>query len=191
VRRAAAVVSAVAVSAAPAAPALASGIAPPPLAAAARLQGVFGMNGTIRQAVGIPGERPGETVQRLWTFTPLCQTGACAAIQLVRPRVGGADRVLLRRRGPGLYAGVGTFLAPARCHGVSYRKGMLVPFTLSVQITGFNLLGPLVQATQVHATYHSRRRINLTRCVAAPSHDSAAYDGALVTVGATRKVPRT
>jgi hypothetical protein len=181
--------AAVSVAAAPAA--LAAGLSPPPLLAAARLQGVFAINGTITRAVGIPDERRGQAVQRLWTFTALCQTGACAAVQLDRPREGGADRILLKRRGPGLYKGVGSFIAPASCHGVSYRKGMLVPFTMSVRITAFGVLGPLVQATRVRATYRSRKRINLTRCVAAPSSDAAGYGGALVAVGATRRVPST
>jgi hypothetical protein len=172
-------------------PAVAAGISPPPLVAAARLQGVFAMTGTITRAVGVPDESPGQSVQRLWTFTPLCQIGACAAVQLMRPREGGVDRVLLLRRSPGLYVGVGSFIAPARCHGVTYRKGMLVPFSISVQITGFGAVGPLVQATQLHAAYNNRKRINLTRCVAAPSYDAAVYGGAVVAVGTTRKVRRT
>lgn len=183
--------AAVAVSVAAAPPALGAGLAPPPLLAAARLQGVFAMNGTITRAVGVPDERRGQAVQRLWNFTALCQTGACAAVQLLRPHEGGADRILLKRRGPGLYKGVGSFIAPASCRGVSYRKGMLVPFTISVRITAFGVLGPLVQVTRLRATYTNRKRINLTRCVAAPSSDAADYGGGLVAVGATRRVPRT
>ena len=49
-----------------------------------------------------------------------------------------------------------------------------MPFTITVQITAFGVLGPLVQATQLRATYRNRKRINLTRCVAAPSYDAAA-----------------
>jgi hypothetical protein len=173
------------------APAVAAALGPPPPVAAARLQGVFGMNGIITKAVGVPDEHPGQPVQRLWTFTPLCQTGACAAVQLVRPREGGADRILLRRQGPGRYQGAGRFTAAASCHGVSYRKGMVVPFTITVQITGFTVAGTLLQASQLRATYRNPKRINLTRCVAAPSHDAAVYAGSLVVAGATRRVPRT
>jgi hypothetical protein len=161
----------------------AAGAPPPPLVAAARLQGVWGLNGLVTKAVGVPGERAGQTFTRLWRFTPLCQAGACTAILLQRPRVGGGDRILLQRRGAGFYTGVGTFVAPLRCQGRTFSRGALVPFTISVQITAAGQLGTLVQATQLHATYRNRKRINLTRCVPAPSYDSAGYGGALISVG--------
>jgi hypothetical protein len=153
-----------------------------PLIDAARLQGVYAMNGTITKAVGVPGERAGQAVQRTWTFTPQCDTGACTSILLDRPRQGGSDQVVLQSQGGGYYTGEGSFAAPVRCHGRTYRHGIVVPFTISVQITAAGQIGSLVQATQLQATYRNRKRINQTRCVAAPSYDSAGYGGALVSV---------
>jgi hypothetical protein len=153
-------------------------VTPSPLLAAARLSGPFVMTGTVTKAVGVPQERPGDIVRRTWTFIPLCETGACANIELLRARAGGTDRVLLQRRGPALYSGVGTFLAPTHCHGRSYRKGALVPFTLTVRIVVAAPLPTGVQATGVAAVYRNRKRINLTKCFAAPSYDSARYLGA-------------
>ncbi|HEY3726061.1 MAG TPA: hypothetical protein VGL51_02735 [Solirubrobacteraceae bacterium] len=163
----------------------------PPLIAAARLSGSFVMSGTVTRAVGVPGERAGQTVLRTWSFVPLCEAGGCAAVQLARARPGGTDQVLLQRQGPGFYTGVGSFLAPSRCHGIVYRRGALVPFTISVRVTAAAPVGALVQATQVRATYRNRKRINLTKCFAAPSYDSASYLGAPLAAGAIRTVART
>jgi hypothetical protein len=151
--------------------------------AAARLEGKYSMSGVITKAVGVPGERAGQPLQRLWKFTPQCEEGACAVIQLRRERVSGVDKIRLESRGGGRYTGVGTFTAPQRCHGRTYRRGARVPFTISVQIIAAGEFGPLVQATQILATYRNRKRINLTRCVPAPSYDSASYGGVHIPVG--------
>jgi hypothetical protein len=172
---------------APAAPA-----APvPPLIAAAHLSGSFAMTGTVTRAVGVPGEHAGQTVLRLWSFLPLCEAGGCEAVLLARARAGGTDHLLLQRRSPGFYTGVGSFLAPSRCHGSTYRRGVLVPFTISVQITAAAPVDLEVQATEVRATYRNRRRINLTPCFAAPSYEAAGYLGAPLAAGAIRTVART
>jgi hypothetical protein len=162
----------------------------PPLIAAARLSGSFAMGGTVTRAVGVPGEHAGQTVLRLWSFVPLCEAGGCESVRLARTRPGGTDRLLLARQSPGFYTGVGSFLAPSRCRGTIYRRGALVPFTISVRITAAAPVGLEVQATQVRATYRNRRRINLTPCFAAPSYDSASYLGAPLAAGAIRTVAR-
>jgi hypothetical protein len=160
--------------------AAAGAVAPSPLLAAARLSGTFVMTGAVTKAVGVPGERAGDTIHRTWAFLPLCASGPCTAVELVRSRQGGTDRVLLHQRGPAFYTGVGTFLAPTRCHGVRYRKGVLVPFTISLRVVTAAALGSAVQATGVSAFYRNRKRLNLTKCFAAPSYDSARYLGALL-----------
>jgi hypothetical protein len=173
-----------------AAPVPGAAAADPPLAQA-RLGGVWGMQGEVTKAVGIPGERPGETVSRTWTFTPLCPIGQCPTVALQRNRSGGADSLVLTLRSPGFYKGSGSFYSPVRCHGVSYRKGERVPFTISVRIIAAVATSAAVDATRVTATYRNRQRIGLTRCVSPPSYDSAGYAGAPSPVPAIRRVART
>jgi hypothetical protein len=175
-----AAVSAVMLVAAAASASVPMASAQSPLIDGARLQGTYGMNGLVTEAVGVPGEQAGQAVQRLWKFSPQCQK--CTAILLTRQRQSGADHVWLQPHGNGYYTGVGTFTAPVRCHGRTYPRGVLVPFTISVQITAAGQIGSLVQATQLHATYTNHKRINRTRCVPAPSYDSASYSGALISV---------
>jgi hypothetical protein len=162
-----------------AAPATAAAIpAPPP--ATARLQGAFELAGRVTVADNVPGERVGDLVDRIWTFTSACPTGPCAAVGLVRPRASADDALVLRRRGPARYVGGGSFFAPLRCAGRVYPDGEQVPFTITVEITRAVIFGPAVVATRVSATYVNRRRINLTPCVAALGHDAASYHGHVI-----------
>jgi hypothetical protein len=151
--------------------------AQPPLTDTARLLGQFQMVGRVTVAKHILGEHRGETVVRTWTFTPLCQTGPCASVRLVRQRAGGTDTLVLRETSPGSYAGHGLFYAPLRCGRRIYRSGETVPFTITLQVTvAATVLGVPI-ATGVAATYEDKKRLNLTRCVAVPGHDAAAYLG--------------
>lgn len=154
--------------------------AQPPLADTARLQGQFRLTGHVTAAVGVRGERVGQTVLRTWTFVPTCLVGPCQTLALVRQRAAGTDRLLLGLVAADYYSGTGSFYVPVRCHGRVQRRGMLVPFTITAQITSA-VLGSegIPVATEIHATYTNRTRINRTRCVAAPAHDAAAYDGSL------------
>jgi hypothetical protein len=172
-------------------PAAAATAPPDPLAAQARLGGAWAMLGQVTRAVGIPGERRGETVSRTWTFTPLCPVGQCPTVALQRNRSAGTDSLVLTRRSPGYYMGTGSFYAPVRCHRVSYRKGQLVPFTITVRITAAVAAGAAVDATRVTATYRNRKRIGLTRCVSPPSYDSASYVGGPAPTSAIRRLART
>lgn len=166
--------------------------APPnPLLAQARLGGVWAMLGRVTKAVGVPGEHRGETVSRAWTFTPLCPFGQCRTIALQRNRQGGTDSLILTLRRAGYYTGTSFFYAPVRCHRRSWRKGELVPFTITVRITAAVATSAAVDATRITATYRNRKRIGLTRCVAAPSYDSARYVGGPAPAPAIRSVAST
>jgi hypothetical protein len=149
-----------------------------PLADTARLQGQFHLRGHVTAAVGVRGERVGQTILRTWTFVPTCSVGPCQTLALVRERAAGTDRMLLALVAADYYSGTASFYAPLRCHGRVQRRGALVPFTVTARITNAVLGGDGIPvATEIHATYTSRSRINRTRCVAAPAHDAAAYDG--------------
>jgi hypothetical protein len=162
-----------------AAPATASAIPSPP-PATARLQGAFELAGRVTVADNVPGERAGDVVDRIWTFTSACPTGPCAAVGLVRPRALAADVLVLHRLGPARYVGGGSFFAPLRCAGRVYPNGEKVLFTITVEITGAVIFGPAVVATRVSATYVNSRRINRTPCVVALGHDAASYHGHVI-----------
>jgi len=172
-------------------PGIASAVTPLPVLDAARLQGVFVVSGVVTQAVGVPGEHRGEPVTRTWALLPACPVGACATIGLVRTRAAGQDELLLHRRGPGLYSGDGTFVAPVRCAGRLYQQGEGATFTITIQITAAVAQGAAVPATGFSAAYRNRARIGLTRCFSAPSYDSARYVGAPAAAGAIRSVAST
>ena len=148
-----------------------------PLTDAARLGGQFQMTGRVTVARFIPGEQVGQQVQRTWTFTPLCPSGQCQQLTLARQRAGGVDTLTLQRKSPGRYAGSGRFYAPARCGSRTNPRGVSVPFSVTVQITGAAVVGGVPVATAIHATYVNPRRVNLTRCVLVAGHDAAVYDG--------------
>ena len=153
---------------------------PPPTPANARLQGQFNLTGLVTVAENVRGERPGQTVTRTWTFTPTCATGVCSTIALVRSRAAGSDRLVLGLRGPGYYVGTGRFFAPLRCGRRTWRRGSVVPFTISVEVTAAALAGSEIVATHIRATYTNRSRSNRTPCVAVLGHDAAVYTGLFV-----------
>ncbi len=153
---------------------------PPPPVSAARLQGQFQLAGRVTVAFDVRGERRGERVLRTWTFTPMCPTGPCPAVTLVRSRARGTDTLLLHRTAPARYAGRGSFLAPLRCAGRTYPKGEKVPFTITVRITAAAVSNGIVVATRVRASYANHKRVNLTPCVAVLGHDGAQYHGHLI-----------
>jgi hypothetical protein len=140
------------------------------------------MLGRVTVAKNIRGERRGQTATRVWTFTSVCAAGECPTVKLVRQRAGGIDRLTLRRRSAGYYTGKGLFYAPLRCASKDVRKGESVPFTITVRITGAELITGIDTASALHATYTNPSRRNVTRCVAIPGHDAAVYDGTLLTL---------
>jgi hypothetical protein len=147
----------------------------------ARLQGQFLLAGRVAVAAHVPGEHVGQVVSRTWSFTPGCPAGPCATVTLVRTRASGVDTVTLYRRGPGYYAGSGSFFAPLRCAGRTYPNGAAVPFTITVRVTR-TLPAPWpLLASRVSATYVNRSRQNLTPCVAVLGHDAATYHGYVLT----------
>jgi 3-mercaptopyruvate sulfurtransferase SseA len=118
-------------------------------------------------------------VLRSWTFTPLCASGGCEQVELVRQRQRGTDAIILDLRAPDNYVGQGRFFAPLRCGGRRHARGESVPFAIAVQITNARISAGQAVATQLQATYINPRRVNRTRCVAIPGHDAAAYAGTL------------
>jgi hypothetical protein len=140
------------------------------------------MAGRVTVAKDIKGERRGQRAERAWRFTSACASGPCPAVALVRRRSGGIDRLTLSLRSPGHYTGTGMFYAPLRCGGHRYNRGESVPFTITVTITGAQIVNGIDIATQVNATYTNRTRKNRTRCVALPGHDAAVYIGLLLTL---------
>ena len=149
-----------------------------PASTQARLEGTFELTGRVTVAHHIRGEHIGEFVNRTWMFTPLCATGACAQIRLVRGRATGTDALILTQTAPGHYAGAGRFFAPLKCAGKVYAAGVEVPFRINVQITVTTTAtdGTTV-ASAISATYVNKSRLNLTRCVIVLGHDSARYSG--------------
>jgi hypothetical protein len=179
----------------PGAPAAAAPV-PPALLAAARLQGYWTASGVVTKAVNVPGEHRGDLVTRTWAFVPVCPNGACPTVGLVRQRATGYDDIVLHSVQPGVFVGTGSFYAPARCGATLFRKGELVPYTITVTITGVaQQPDGSVLATTFAATYRNARRFGLTRCYSAPSYDSASYVGAPSTpppsAGAIRRERRT
>jgi hypothetical protein len=144
------------------------------------LTGQFTLAGRVTVAKNIKGERVGEQFGRTWTFTPQCPGAACTTVKLVRPRAGGSDTVLLHKTAPGDYAGSGSFYAPLRCAGRTYRRGEFVPFKITVTVTAAAARSNLEFATRISATYTNRYRKNLTACVQIPGHDAASYHGHLL-----------
>jgi hypothetical protein len=150
-----------------------------PLADTARLQGQFELTGRITVAKRIRGEHVGETAFRTWTFSPLCAAGPCQTVALARRRQAGTDTLVLHLVSADRYSGRGRFYVPLRCGRRTIRHGESVPFRIGVHITAAALDGGVPVATQLTASYVSRKRKNLTRCVARPGHDAAVYTGTL------------
>ena len=145
----------------------------------ARLAGRFRMTGRVTSAAGVRGERRGDRVSRIWTFSGACASTPCQTATLSRARSGGADTLTLLRRSPSVYSGSGVFVLPLTCGRLRYAWGELVRFSISVTVTEVRTtaLGPL--AGRLQASYVSRSRQNLTPCLLAPAHDAARYTGAL------------
>jgi hypothetical protein len=143
----------------------------------ARLEGQFSMIGQITLARNVEGERVGQRFTRQWTFTPLCPTGPCSTINLVRNREGGTDELVLQNRGPGYYVGSGSFYAPLRCGRRTYSRGQQIRFSVSAQVTSTSAIGTELVATQILATYLNYTRLNRTPCFAVLGNDAASYAG--------------
>jgi hypothetical protein len=163
-----------------ASPAGAGAPIPPPGLATARLQGAFELAGRVTVAKAVAGERAGEAVQRIWTFTSTCPSGQCPTVGLVRRRAAASDALVMTRTGPGSYSGNDSFYAPLRCAGRIYPRGEKVPFRITVQVTTVSGPGAAAVATRINASYVNPKRINRTRCVAALGRDSVRYHGFLI-----------
>ncbi|MBO0769405.1 MAG: hypothetical protein J2O48_12040 [Solirubrobacterales bacterium] len=154
--------------------------APPPKIDA-RFHGAFTMNGRVTVAAGIPGESKGQGVTRTWQFqSERCKASVCAQLGLGRGLSGGrVSRLNLRRIGPGLYRGNGSFSTDLECMGRVYKNASQVPYTVSVRLLGRARVGGVWYATAVRATYTNTRRSDHTPCPLGAPHDAASYQGTL------------
>ena len=84
-----------------------------------RLEGVFKVKIKVIHSGPNSIYDAGETLRRHWQFFPKCPEGACVETILKRQTAESHRFIVLGRRGPGMYAGVTTFVAPShddRCH---------------------------------------------------------------------------
>jgi PKD domain len=146
-----------------------------------RLQGTFRMAGTVTTADDVFGEHQGQRVRRTWNLIPQCGGVRCRRVLLERRRSGRhiRDAVMLARQPSGLYLGQGSFSVPLRCAGQVESRGGLATETITVRVTGTQLVGTTRFATAISATYTNPSRVNLTRCPGAIGHDAARYNGHL------------
>ncbi len=180
---AAALVLLAALTAAPVASALRSGVpAPRRTPTDAWVAGTFAMRATVTVAVHVRGEHAGQTLRRRWRLIPSgCAGDVCRRLTLYRNRASGlVERVSLRRTAPGRYAGDGTFYAGLRCLGRRYRLGSRVRFRITLTVTRGVVIQGRRFAQRITATYVNRRRTDDTPCPLGPSHDAARYTGRLV-----------
>jgi hypothetical protein len=160
---------------------------PKRLLARAHLQGFYAVSGVVTRAKNVPGEHKGQRVTRVWAIPASCP-GQCPRIVLVRQSAHGKDTVVLHWRRPAYYSGTGSFNAPVRCDGRTYKAGERANFTITLRITAAAVQGNQVEATRFTATYNNPHRIALTRCVTLPSSDAARYVGTPPAVGVTFRV---
>jgi hypothetical protein len=152
----------------------------------ARVSGTFVMHGVIVTAVRVTGERRGQAVTRRWSFRGRHCTGeVCQQLALRRQRSAHrVDSVVLSRTGVGSYTGTGRFFAGLRCRGRTSRRGVEVPYRVTVQIAAQQPVQGIPFANQLTAAYANPRRIDRTRCPIGPSHDAALYTGTVTALPA-------
>jgi PKD repeat protein len=145
----------------------------------ARISTTFAMHGRIVTAVRVLGEHRGQSITRRWRFTGLgCAGSVCRQLGLRRQRSAHRfDHITLSRVGVGSYAGRGRFSSALRCRGRLYPHGLVVPYTIRVQVAQAVPIQGIAFAGQLSAVYTNRRRIDRTRCPIGPSHDAAQYTG--------------
>jgi PKD repeat protein len=154
-------------------PARAAGVAD------ARISTTFTMHGQIVTAVRVRGEHLGQSVTRRWMFIGLgCAGSVCRRLSLRRQRSANRfDHLTLSRVGVGSYAGSSRFSSALRCRGRRYPHGLVVPYTIRVQVTQAVGIEGIAFASRLAAVYTNRRRIDHTPCPIGPSHDAARYLG--------------
>jgi hypothetical protein len=145
----------------------------------ARISTTYVMHGQIVAAVRVHGEHRGQSITRRWTFRGVdCAGSVCRRLTLRRRRAGHrVDRLTLRRVGVGTYVGRGRFTSALRCAGRRYPHGLVVPYTITVEVTQAVAIEGIAFASRLGAVYDNRRRIDHTPCPLGPSHDAAWYVG--------------
>jgi hypothetical protein len=150
----------------------------------ARISTTYVMHGQIVAAVRVRGEHRGQSITRRWTFRGVdCAGSVCRRLTLRRRRARHrVDRLALIRVGVGTYVGRGRFSAALRCAGRRYAHGLVVPYTITVQVTQAVSVEGIAFASRLGAVYANRRRFDHTPCPLGPSHDAAWYLGAAAPV---------
>jgi PKD domain len=145
----------------------------------ARISSTYVMHGRILTAVRVRGEHRGQSITRRWTFTGLeCASSVCRQLRLRRQRSAHrVDQLTLSRVGVGSYAGRGRFSSGLRCRGRRYPHGLVVPYTIRVQVSRVVRVEGIGFAGRLSAVYTNRRRLDHTPCPLGPSHDAARYTG--------------
>jgi hypothetical protein len=145
----------------------------------ARVISAFVMHGRIITAVRVHGEHRGQGVTRHWSFTgQSCLGNVCPRLLLRRERSAHRySRLVLSRVGIGRYAGHGRFYAGLRCRGRTDPRGEVVPYRMTVTVTGAVAIQGVEFAQRLTASYTNLKRIDHTRCPVGPSHDAARYTG--------------
>jgi hypothetical protein len=147
----------------------------------ARITGTFAMVARVTTAVGVRGERPGETLHRGWSIVPEhCPLvgNVCRRLILERQRSSHIEqRVVLHRVGRGRYAGSGAFYVGLRCNGRVYRLGSRARFRITLRVTRTVEVQNERFARTIRATYSNPSRTDHTPCPLGPSHDAATYVG--------------
>jgi hypothetical protein len=121
----------------------------------ARISTSYVMHGRVTTAIRVRGEHRGQRVTRRWTFTGLSCTGSvCEKLALRRQRSAHRyDRLTLSRVGVGSYAGSGRFYVGLRCRGRRYRRGLVVPYRITVEVAQAVAVQSIAFAGQLTATY--------------------------------------
>jgi PKD repeat protein len=145
----------------------------------ARVNAAFVMHGRISAAVRVRGEHRGQVITRQWTFTGRsCGRIVCQKLRLRRERSAHHfDTLVLVRVGVGRYAGSGRFFGGLRCRGRTFRRGLSVPFHITVSVIQAVTEQGIPFASVLSATYTNPRRTDKTACPIGPSHDAAHYTG--------------
>jgi hypothetical protein len=138
------------------------------------------MHGLVTTALRVHGEHRGQRLTRRWTFTGVgCTGGVCPQLTLRRQRSAHRfDRLTLTRVAAGSYVGRGRFTSALRCRGRRVAHGLVVPYTVRMQVIQAVTIQGIPFASGLSAIYTNRRRIDHTRCPIGPSHDAARYLGA-------------
>jgi PKD repeat protein len=147
---------------------------------AARLQGTWAMSGKVTRADNVRGEHKGQRLNRKWTFTSSCASGACSKVSLRRERSNNQfDKLTLKRSGSSAYTGSGKFYVRLKCNGRTYNRGGIAYYTIRLSVTKSSTVQSKRFATRISAAYNNTKRVNKTPCAGSIGRDAGTYTGKL------------